>query len=152
MKKLKKSIKVNELEVIDTSFIYSRVIALQLTKEALQVENVSSFEIFLVLTTMFDDTVDMKSAKFKSSLSSIGKKVSFFVNEEAWTCGKWWLHHIVCSKLANKWADMWLYCQLLWLWLYVFIMSCMRFRVNPHSVVAWMSRNSLLETGAKSEI
>ena len=83
MKKLKKSIKVNELEVIDTSFIYSRVIALQLTKEALQVENVSSFEIFLVLTSMFDDTVDMRSAKFKSSLSSIGKKVSFFVNEEA---------------------------------------------------------------------
>ena len=83
MKKLKKSIKVNELEVIDSSFIYSRVIALQLTKEALQVENVSSFEIFLVLTSMFDDTVDMRSAKFKSSLSSIGKKVSFFVNEEA---------------------------------------------------------------------
>ena len=25
------------------------------------------------------------------------------------------------------------------------------FRVNPHSIVAWMSRNSLLETGAKSE-
>ena len=77
MKKLKRSIKVNELEVIDTSFIYSRVIALQLTKEPLQVENVSSFEIFLVLTSMFDDTVDMRSAKFKSSLSSIGKKVSF---------------------------------------------------------------------------
>ena len=25
------------------------------------------------------------------------------------------------------------------------------FRLNPHSVVAWMSRNSLLEAGAKSE-
>ena len=24
-------------------------------------------------------------------------------------------------------------------------------RVNPHSIVAWMSRNSLLEAGAKSE-
>ena len=83
MKKLKKSIKANELEVIDTSFIYSRVIALQLTKEALQVENVSSFEIFLVLTSMFDDTADMRSAKSKSSLNNIGKKVSFFVNEEA---------------------------------------------------------------------
>ena len=38
------------------------------------------------------------------------------------------------------------------LWLYVLIMSRTRFRVNPHSVVAWMSRNSLLEAGAKSEV
>ena len=27
-----------------------------------------------------------------------------------------------------------------------------RFRVNPHSVVAWISRNFLLESGAKSEV
>ena len=26
------------------------------------------------------------------------------------------------------------------------------FRVNPHSIVAWMSRNSLLEAGAKSKV
>ena len=37
-------------------------------------------------------------------------------------------------------------------WLYVLIMSRMRFRVNPHSIVAWMLRNSLLEAGAKSEV
>ena len=37
-------------------------------------------------------------------------------------------------------------------WLYVLIMSRTRFRVNPHSIVAWISRNSLLETGAKSEV
>ena len=36
-------------------------------------------------------------------------------------------------------------------WLYVLVMSRTRFRVNPHSIVAWMSRNSLLEAGAKSE-
>ena len=35
--------------------------------------------------------------------------------------------------------------------LYVFIMSCTRFRVNLHSIVAWMSRNSLLKTGAISK-
>ena len=28
------------------------------------------------------------------------------------------------------------------IWLYVLIMSCMRFRVNPYSIVAWMSKNS----------
>ena len=36
-------------------------------------------------------------------------------------------------------------------WLYVLIMSRTHFRVNPHSIVAWMSRNSLLEAGAKSK-
>ena len=34
----------------------------------------------------------------------------------------------------------------------VFIMSHTCFRVNLHSVVAWMSRNSLLETGTITEI
>ena len=35
---------------------------------------------------------------------------------------------------------------------YFLVMSRTRFRVNPYSVVAWMSRNSLLEAGAKSEV
>ena len=34
----------------------------------------------------------------------------------------------------------------------VLVMSCARFRVNPHSIVAWMSRNSLLEAGTKTEV
>ena len=35
------------------------------------------------------------------------------------------------------------------------VCSCLsrtRFRVNPHCIVTWMSRNSLLEAGAKSEV
>ena len=39
-----------------------------------------------------------------------------------------------------------------YVWLYLLIMSRTRFRVNPHSIVAWMSRNSLLEAGPKSEV
>ena len=35
--------------------------------------------------------------------------------------------------------------------LYLFFMSRTRFRVNPHSIFALMSRNSLLEAGAKCE-
>ena len=35
---------------------------------------------------------------------------------------------------------------------YVLVMSRTCFRVNPHSIVAWMSRNSLLEARAKSEV
>ena len=37
-------------------------------------------------------------------------------------------------------------------WLYVLIMLRTRFRVNPRSIFAWMSRNSLLETGTMSEV
>ena len=36
--------------------------------------------------------------------------------------------------------------------LYVFVMSQTHFRVNPHSIVAWMWRNSLLEAGTKPEV
>ena len=36
--------------------------------------------------------------------------------------------------------------------LFVFIVSYTYFRVNLHSIVAWMSRNSLLETGTISEV
>ena len=37
------------------------------------------------------------------------------------------------------------------LWLYVLVMSRTHFRVNPHSIFAWMSRDSLLETSVISE-
>ena len=36
--------------------------------------------------------------------------------------------------------------------MYVIFMSRTGFKVNPNSVVAWMSKNSLLETGAISEV
>ena len=38
------------------------------------------------------------------------------------------------------------------IWLYVIIMSRMCFRMNLHSIVAWMLKNSLVETGAISDI
>ena len=37
-------------------------------------------------------------------------------------------------------------------WLHVLVMSRTHIIVNPHSIVSWMSRNSLLEAGAKSEV
>ena len=37
-------------------------------------------------------------------------------------------------------------------WLYVLVMSRTRFRVNLHSIIVRMSRNSLLAAGAKSEV
>ena len=36
-------------------------------------------------------------------------------------------------------------------WLYVLVMSRKGFRLNPHSIFAGMSRNSLLEADARSE-
>ena len=37
------------------------------------------------------------------------------------------------------------------IWFYIFIVSRTSLRVNPHSTVIWLSRNSLLEGGAISE-
>ena len=37
------------------------------------------------------------------------------------------------------------------IWLYVLVTSRACFRVNPDSLVGWMSRNSLLEAGSKSQ-
>ena len=38
------------------------------------------------------------------------------------------------------------------IWLYVLVMSRTHFKVNPHTILAWMLRNSLLEAGAKSDV
>ena len=79
MKELNEVIlKVNEVEEIDISLIYSSVISLQLTNQALKVENIFSFELSPVPTSMFDDTDDMGSAKSKSIFNNIIKKMSFW--------------------------------------------------------------------------
>ena len=44
------------------------------------------------------------------------------------------------------------YLSVQWISLYVLFISRTRFRVNWHSIVAWISRNSFLEEGAKSEV
>ena len=49
-------------------------------------------------------------------------------------------------ELCHEYLSVWC------IWLYVLIMSHIQFRVNPHSIVAWMSRNSLLQTGTLSEV
>ena len=53
----------------------------------------------------------------------------------------WWCCNSItlCQQIFNK------------NWLYVLIISRTRFRVNPHSIIAWMARNSLLEAGAMVE-
>ena len=57
-------------------------------------------------------------------------------------------HSTILPNWPNDWAVLWvLICTV---HLTVFILSRARFRVNPHFIVAWMSRKSLLEAGAKS--
>ena len=60
-------------------------------------------------------------------------------------------NQLVSKRTVNHLAKLtkWLSCVLSTysvrcIWLYVIIMPCTRFRVNLHSIVAWMSRNSLL--------
>ena len=68
-------------------------------------------------------------------------------------------NHLVCkqtlnhlAKLANMIRLCCEYLSVRCIWLFVLIMSSTRFRVNPHSIFTWLLRNSLLETGAKSEV
>ena len=58
-----------------------------------------------------------------------------------------WLWQLLCEPLIPQI----LFAQVynLGKWLYVFVISRTCFRVNPRSIVAWMSRNSLLEADAK---
>ena len=44
------------------------------------------------------------------------------------------------------------YLSVRYICLYILVMSPMRFKVNAQFIVAWMSRNSLLEVGTKYEV
>ena len=75
-----------------------------------------------------------------------------------WNCS-WTYNHLVRKRTLNHLAKLAkmieLCCEKLsvWcIWLYVLIVSPMCFRVKPPSAVAWMSRNSLLKTGMKTEL
>ena len=59
------------------------------------------------------------------------------------------LNHLAKLTL-NDWTVFWALICMVHLTVYS-VMSRTLFRVNPRSIVAWMSRNSLLEAGAKSE-
>ena len=53
-------------------------------------------------------------------------------------------------ETASLWSVVWVIVSGMSNCLYVLIMSRTHFRVNPLSIVAWMSRNSLLEADSKS--
>ena len=65
---LQKSVRVNDGEIIGTSLIYSRVIALQLTNVAMTVENVFKHELAPIPTSIFNDDGDLRPAKSKADM------------------------------------------------------------------------------------
>ena len=71
---------------------------------------------------------------------------------EIWSlrdCNETQTHNQTNTQLFSQTGQMielcYEYLSLWCIWLYVLILSRMRFRVNSHSIVAWFSRNSLLE-------
>ena len=66
----KKSVKVGNAEVVDTSLIYSRVLALQLSRDSLTMNDVLTYELAAIPTSMFTDSCDMRIAKNKSVLKN----------------------------------------------------------------------------------
>ena len=61
-------------------------------------------------------------------------------------------HKLGIDKIKSVPSNLWNLQSKVENWLYVLIMSHMLPRVNPHFIVACMLRNSLLETGVKSEV
>lgn len=57
---LQKSVWINDKEIIENYFIYSRVIAMQLANEALTVENLFKHELASILNSVFNDDSDLR--------------------------------------------------------------------------------------------
>ena len=85
------------------------------------------------------------------------KKLLTQSRREIWSLSDWnWTrsqNHLIHKRTLNYLAKLskWLSCVVS-TYLYVLVTSRMRFKVNPQFIVAWMSRNSLLEAGGKFEV
>ena len=93
---LQKSIQANDEEIIDTSLIYSRVIALQLTNAAMIVENVFKHELPPIPTSIFNDDSDLRPAKSKA-----GMKRTLESKASTHTMSKWELTIIDGSAILS---------------------------------------------------
>ena len=67
---LQKRVRINNDEIMDTSVIYSRVIAMSLTNPAMTLENVFKDELAPITTSTFNDHVDLRPAKSKEDLKN----------------------------------------------------------------------------------
>ena len=77
MATVKKFVPLNDVEIIDTSLIYSRITAMQLTNKVMTVGNIFKYELPPIPTALFNDEGKMIAAKSKSDLKSLlGTKVS----------------------------------------------------------------------------
>ena len=100
MKSLQKPVKCGDVEVIDTSLIYSRVVALQLTSEAMKIEKVLTYELAPIQTSIFGENGLLKPA----SCTSFNRQQSCCTN---FPHPKFYSNRRVCDilycQLVNKW-------------------------------------------------
>ena len=82
-----------------------------------------------------------RDTKFEVTATRNEPTTVYFINEQSPIKLNW----------PNDWALLWVLI-LCCIWLYFIIMSLTCFIVNPHSIFAWTSRNSLLRAGSKSEV
>ena len=88
----------------------------------------------------------MEKSPWKNTRFHLNNRNSAFLNIQ---------HKIATYHLKVLFKVEWKYklsiCEKVNFWPYFLIMSRMCFRVNPHSIVTWLSRNSLLKIGALLE-
>ena len=101
---------------------------------------------------MFQSEYTLYSCVNVKELLARSRRKIWSLTDCSWTPTQ---NHLICKK--NTWpvglTDQMIsscseYLSLRCIWRYVIIASPMRMRVNPHSVVAWMSRKCLLDAGA----
>ena len=76
MNSLMKSIKIDDIEIIETAMIYSRVIAVQLTNDTFNMRDVLKYELSPIPTSMFNDSGDIRTPKNEADLKNAFSVIS----------------------------------------------------------------------------
>ena len=94
---LQKSAPVIDEEITDTSLIYSRVVAMELTNAAMAVKNVLMYELACLPNSIFNDEGDLRLSKVKGRPEKDSKIRGVKSHNEQWV-----VKSAMGSKLANK--------------------------------------------------
>ena len=98
-------------EIIDTSLIYSRVIAMQLTNVSVTLENIFKHELALISISIFNDNNDLRLAKSKADLKRSLARIHGINshNEQTRTYNYWTISNIMGGKLVQEGISNWLF-------------------------------------------
>ena len=100
---VKNSVKVGNVDVLDTTVIYSRVMALKMYNTIIEVKVLFSYELEPLPTSMFDEFGEIRVDKSKAKLRKLlVKEVSCSKYLQASPRSTGWLYYTMVSQLTVK--------------------------------------------------